>query len=129
MRYSLSRIQWHLCHSKLLIHLHTFATRAFHALEQSVSSRRGWRLSTYKGSSSGSKVCPEGAVCWPSPRGSATDSGYACSAALICVLQIGARNRTQDLKQISNDLQRSQSEFFVAEEAQHNRSVVTSALP
>ena len=63
MRYSLSRIQLHLCHSKLLSHLLTCATRAFHALERSVSSRRGWRLSTYKGSSSGSKVCPEGAGC------------------------------------------------------------------
>jgi hypothetical protein len=60
VRYSLSRIQLHLCHSKLLIHLHTFATKAIHALEQSVSSRRGWRLSTY---TSGSKVCPEGAGC------------------------------------------------------------------
>jgi hypothetical protein len=40
---------------------------------------------------------------------------------MLLLLQRGARNGTQDLKQINHDLQRSQSEFFVMQEAQRSR--------
>jgi hypothetical protein len=41
---------------------------------------------------------------------------------VYALLQRGARSATQEeLQQIRNDLQRSQSEFFVLEEAKHSR--------
>jgi hypothetical protein len=44
-----------------------------------------------------------------------------CCVDLTLMLQRGTSRGAQDLKQINTDLQRSQSEFFVLEEAAHGR--------